>query len=226
VNQDGGTPIRLPDIEYVGPNLSLPDVPDDLPYSELEDWKSTSILAHNGVDEEVDRLAEALRTLRDSLLLAAAHASWRFPQLAESLRNLLDDPDDAVQVEAAYSLARQGDQGAVESLLQALQRPVGAYLSPLTAAGYLAQLGDPSGYPVVRDSLGSDLRAVNMLACKQLLFFLPLDGQNVGSHQVDAVSLFTRAFADPDPDIGEQARAELEHSSLPAAARLLSQAAD
>ncbi len=226
VSEDAGKPIMLPDIEYVGPNLSLPDVPDDLPYTELEDWKSHWILALNGVDDEVDQVIKALTTERDTLLLAAVHTSWKFSDAAESLRNLLDDPNDAVQVEAAYSLARQGDQGAVVILQEALQRPVGGYLSPLTAAGYLAQLGDPSGYPVVGEGLESDLRAVKMLACKQLLFFLPFDGQNVGSNRVDATALFTRAFADPDPDIGEQARAELEHSSLPAAAQLLADAAD
>lgn len=224
VSENTGEPILLPDIEYAGPELSLPEVPDDLPYTELEDWKSRSILALNGVADEVDQLLEALSTERDTLLQAAAHASWKFPDLAQTLRGLLDDPDDAVQVEAAYSLARQGDQNGTEKLREAIRRPVGGYLSPLTAAGYLAQLQDPRGYPVVREALGSQVRAVNMLACKQLLFFLPLDGQVVGSDRVDATALFTQAFADPDPDIGEQARAELEHSSLPAAADLLASA--
>lgn len=220
MSEDAGEPVRLPDIEYRGPDLDLPAPPDDLPYTRLEDWKSDAILARNGVGGDADALRTALTTQRDTLLAAAAHAARRHPDLAELLRDLLDDPDDAVRVEAAYALVRQGDPDAVATLRAALERPVGPYLSPLTAAGYLAQLDDPAGYPIVRDALGSADRAVNMLACKQLLFFLPLDGRAVGSSTVDAPALFARALADPDPDIGQQARAELERSPLPAAARL------
>ncbi|UZN03747.1 HEAT repeat domain-containing protein [Cellulomonas sp. S1-8] len=225
MSEHTGEPIRLPDIEYTGPDLNLPAPPDDLEYTGLEDWKSDTILALNGIGGDVDALRTALETQRDALLSAAAHASWRYPALADRLRGLLDDPDDAVRVDAAYALARQGDLAAVAALQDALERPVGPYLSPLTAAGYLAQLGDPVGYPLVRDALGDVDRAVNMLACKQLLFFLPLDGRTGGATTVDAAALFTRAFADPDPDIGEQARAELERSPLPAAARLLADGA-
>jgi len=101
MSEGAGKPNMLPDIEYVGPDLSLPD---DLPYTELEDWTSHWILTLNGIDDEADRLAEALTTERDASLLAAVHASWKFPDLAESLRNLLHDPNDAVRVEAACSL--------------------------------------------------------------------------------------------------------------------------
>ena len=195
---------HLEDIHYEGPNLDLPAPPPGLPYERYEDWRSTELLAVNGIPATEEALLGALRTQEGVLLAAAAHAvgshgvRGAIPQLEEVARG----PDDNAGVEAAYALARLGDEAGKELLKSALERPVGPYLSPVFAAGYLAQLGDPSGFPVVREGLASDLLAVRMLACKQLAFFLPFP-------DLDARALLERALEDPDPSIRRQARAEL-----------------
>src|SRR5262249_55738790 len=73
-----------------------------------------------------------------------------------------------------------------------LELPVGAYLSPITAAGYLARLGDATGLDVIRAALDSELLASRMLAVKQLYFFLDLDDAARGL-------LEQRAQEDPEP---------------------------
>ena len=227
-DRDTGT-VHLPDVTWVGPDLTLPEPPDDLAYTDLADWRARTLLDRHGIGVDAAGLRDALATQDGPLLGAAAHAAAGFDELGEALRGLLPHPDDAVGVEAAHALARQGDAAGVDALRDALARPVGPYLSPLTAAGYLARLGDAAGYPLVRDGLGTDeravdARAVTMLAAKQVLFFLPLDGHAAAGTTVDAAGLVARALAHPDPAIGEQVRAELERSPLPLAARLLADA--
>jgi HEAT repeat protein len=203
---------RLEDMQFEGPNLDLPSPPPDLPYDRFEDWRSIELLAVNGIPATGEALLEALRTQSNVLLSAAAHASGSNGVKAAipRLRELTRGPDDYAAVEAAYALARLGEPDGEELLREALQRPLGAYLSPVLAAGYLAQLNDPSGFPVVREALGSDLLATKMLACKQLFFFVPFQGVADGHGSlVDALGLFEQALEDEDSTVQGQALAQL-----------------
>jgi HEAT repeat protein len=203
---------RLEDMHFKGPNLDLPSPPPDLPYEQLEDWHSIELLAINGIPATEQALLEALRTQSNVLLSAAAHASGSSGMKAAIplLKEVASGPDDYAAVQAAYALARLGDADGEQLLRESMQRPLGAYLSPVLAAGYLARLGDPSGFPVVREALGSDLLATKMLACKQLFFFLPfqgtVDGQGSG---VDALGLLEQALEDQDTTVQGQALAQL-----------------
>jgi HEAT repeat protein len=197
---------RLPDVHYEGPNLDLPSPPADLPYEQLEDWRSTELLALNGIPATPDALLDALQTQSGVLLSAAAHAcgSTGVDAAIPLLKQVARGADDYAGVEAAYALVRLGDDEGLPLLHEALKRPVGAYLSPILAAGYLAQLGDPAGYAVVREALGSEFLAARMLACKQLYFFAALHGSGV-----DALGLFKQALDDEDPTVKAQALGQL-----------------
>jgi HEAT repeat protein len=201
----------LQDLHFEGPNLDVPSPPLDLPWEQREDWRSIKLLAINGIPATEEALIKALQTQGNVLLSAAAHASGSSmaKRAIPLLRKVARGPDDYAAVEAAYALTRLGDAGGEMLLREALQRPVGAYLSPVLAAGYLAQLGDPSGCVVVGTALGSDLSAIRMLACKQLVFFLPFQGQG----QVPGAgtfALFEQALRDHDGTVQGEVLAQLQ----------------
>jgi hypothetical protein len=211
-----GEVFRLPDRHFEGPNLDLPGPPADLHYEDYEDWRSAALLAVNHIDTTEDDLADALDTQQGVLLAAAAHASAAFPELESRLHDVILRADDVAAVEAAYALVRLGHDDILPVLRAALARPAGAYLSPLFAAGYLARRGDPSGFPVVRAALGSELLAVNMLACKQLWFFVPFQGAvGADGQEIDVLQLFERALGDGEPGVRAQALAQLRWIQSP-----------
>jgi HEAT repeat protein len=213
---DSGEVYRLEDMHFEGPNMDVGSPPADLLYERLEDWYSTALLALNGIAATEEALLHALQTQSDVLLSAAAHACFSLPAASPLLRELTRGPDDYAAVEAAYALARLGEQDGKEVLRDSLRRPVGAYLSPVLAAGYLAQLGDPSGLPVVREALRNDLLAVKMLGCKQLFFFMPFHGGMDSSGSViDVLGLFKQALHDQDPTVRGQALFQLRALGLP-----------
>lgn len=213
-----GEGYRLPDLHFEGPNLDLPGPPEDLPYDRVEDWRSEALLAVNDIGVNLEGLAGALHTEDGVLLAAAAHAAAAFPDLASLLRQVAQGQDDLAAVEAAYALARLGHDDGVAALHDALDRPAGPYLSPVLAAGYLARIGSPSGYHVVRKALGSELLAVRMLACKQLAFFAPFHGTaDAGGEVIDVFGAFERSLADEDPSIQGQALTQLQWLGSPLA---------
>jgi HEAT repeat protein len=213
---------RLEDIHFKGPNLDVPNPPATLPYDRIEDWRSSKLLAINGIPETEKALIEALQTQSSVLLSAAAHASSSLPAAIPFLREVMHGPDDYAAVEAAYALTRLGEEDGKKHLLDSLQRPLTAYLSPILAAGYLAQLGDSSGLPVERAGLESDFLATSMLACKQLFFFMPFHGKTDSSgSRIDVLELFTLALNNPDPTVQAQALGQLRLLRRPETRMLL-----
>ena len=138
-------PIRLDDMHFEGPNLDLPPAPEGLAYEDYEDWRADALLAANGVDTTEQGLLDALRTKENVLLAAAARASGRHHVEAakECLREVAEGPDDYAGVEAAFALARLGEEDGRSLLRRALERPLGPYLSPVLAAGHLAGSATP-----------------------------------------------------------------------------------
>ena len=77
--------------------------------------------------------------------------------------------------------------------------------APLQAAGALARLGDPRGFPKVRASLDSPNAVTAIVACKQLYVFAQLDGGDL-----DVYEAFGRALERSERNIVGEARAQLE----------------
>lgn len=197
---------------YKMPNLDVPNPPPDLSYSEFKDFLDKEILKANGISLSEEELTEVIQQQTNILQAAAAHTlgSLGSKNAAGSLVKLLDSQDDYVGVEAAYALARLGMQQGKEALIQHLSYPVNAYLSPPIAAGYLAILGDPQGFPVIGAAFSIQNDAIRMSACKRLFFFAPYHGEaDVEGNPINVIHLFDRALKDPNPGIQWQALVQL-----------------
>lgn len=184
--------------------LHIPEPPPGQGYAEYEDFKALALLAANGIAPDEAALVGALAASSPVLRGAAAHAlgSLGMASGVEALKHLEAEADDLVKVEAAYALVRLGADEYRKSLLAALADPVNAYLGPPVAAGDLARLGDPVGFGVIEACLAEENLIARVGGCKQLFFFVPLQGQAAADGQpVDALGLLERTVDDPDPEI-------------------------
>lgn len=201
-----------------GVRLDVSDPPEALSYSDYEDYRHREILRINGIALTEQAIAAVLDHPIGVIQSAAAHTvgSAAYQDKIPALKKLLTASDDLVKVEAAYALARLHDAEGPTTLKEMLKAPVNAYLSAPVAAGYLARLGDPAGYPVLERGLATDLEVVRMVACKQIFYFAPFQGQKLANgEQVDLLKLYGRALADPIPSIAWQALVQLQELRLP-----------
>src|SRR5216684_1297418 len=181
--------------QYWMPNLDIPNPPSSLSYAELADFQNREILKANGIRLSETALRTALEETTNILQAAAAHMNGTLP-----------------------SLSGEGEAALVECL----SYPLDAYISPLVAAGYVAQLGDPQGFPVIVKGLDSNLAAVRSVASKQLYFFASFHGsKDKQGNAIDLVHQFERALDDPDTGIQWQALVQLREVALPGVAEFL-----
>jgi len=204
--------------------LDTPDPPEDLPYADFEDYRARALLEVNDIPLAEDALVRTLGHPESVLRGAAAHTLGSRGSTAAipALERLVATARDLVRVEAAYALTRLGRDEYRAVLEEALQYPVNAYLSPAVAAGDLARLGDPVGFPVVARCLDEHNLIVKMIGCKQLLFFVPFHGTRIRDGQrVDVYALFGRALHDPEREVQRVARLQLREVGTEEARRLL-----
>ena len=200
------------------PNLDVPDPPGNLPYADMENYLNREILKANGILISEAELMVALEVQTNILQAAAAHTLGNMSSKAAIpiLKKLLLSSEDLVKVEAAYALARLGVSDGKDGLVQCLDYPVDAYLFPAMAAGYLARLGDPQGFQIILTCLEVNIPAIRMLACKQLYFFAPFEGQRDKSGtQIKVFQAFDQALKDPEIDIQWQALVQLRETISP-----------
>jgi HEAT repeat protein len=210
--------------EPTGIVLDTPDPPDDLPYADFEDYRARELLGVNGIEPNRDSVLAALRHGEPVLQGAAAHtaAALGLTEAIPDLKHLVETSDDLVKTEAGYGLVRLGLDEYRQILKEALRSRPDANLSPAVAAGDLARLGDPSGFPVLATCFEVDNLIVRMIACKQLLFFVPFhDTKTSDGQRIDVYDLFKRASADPHPDVRLLAARQLSELETPEALRLL-----
>ncbi len=118
-------------------------------------------------------------------------------------------PND-VLIEAAMSLALRGNPTrAHTALLNLLHSP-----TPLgdqyKAAFYLAELGDPSGYPALLATLESEIPHYRLMALRHALAFAQYDGQVINGTPINVLQLLTARLHDPDPLVRSEAPFYLE----------------
>jgi HEAT repeat protein len=190
--------------------LELPEPPRGIAYVDYEDAYSRALLEANGIEPTPEGLQAALDAELEVIQAAAARVLGveQERRAAPRLRELATGRGDSVRAEAGYALARMGDPAGRESLMDTLALPAGAYVAPMQAAGALARLGDPSGARVIDAALRDSNPIIRMVACKQLLYFAPLDGADLGDGRLDVEALFERALADSDPEVAGQAEAQ------------------
>jgi hypothetical protein len=126
------------------------------------------------------------------------------PRLVELLQKLIKsikpadfDVQGQPYIEAAFSLALSGDLSASKKHLHKLLAAGDPFSDPYLAAYYLAQLGDPSGYPAMLESLQSEVEHTRMMASRYLLGFKPYDGQTVEGSVINLKAEFQKLRKDP-----------------------------
>jgi hypothetical protein len=163
----------------------------------------------------VEMLEEAFSVQDAAVLPDAAFLAGRCqpdaPELQDKLTALLHDLVDSLPVddleimdtayiEAAMSLALRGEPEAARRALMPL---VTTYASTTPesylAAFYLAQLGEPSGYPVMLEALRSENEHNRLMAVRRLIGFKPYDGQTVQGKAVDIRAELVERLGDPHP---------------------------
>jgi hypothetical protein len=176
------------------------------------------MLRINGIALTENAFVEALKHPVGVIQSAAAHTIGSIDDRAAApeLIKLLSHYDDVVKTEAAFALARMGFAEGVSALHEVLGYSIEGSVSPPIAAGYLAQLGEKQGFPVIEKSMASTNELVRMVGCKQIFFFARFEGEaRSGDHAIDVMALFAQALADPAPDAAWQALVQLKELRLP-----------
>lgn len=100
-------------------------------------------------------------------------------------------------VEAALSIGLRGDPAAARAALRPLVSGAGDGSSHWEAAAALAQLGDASGWPGLLRDLREGIEHVRLMAARQLIVFVPYDGQEVDGSTVGVEAELRRLADDP-----------------------------
>lgn len=192
--------------------------PAGLSYEETDDARAGALLAANGVDTTRPGLVAALKSGASVLAGAAARTLGARAEMSavDDLLEVARASDDLLRAEAAFAAARMGVAEALFLLKKCLDAPVAISLGAPTAAGFLARLGDPAGWPVVLDALGQGNFLIRIVGAKQLIYFAPFHGPSV-----DVFGAYERALADDEDDVAAVARIELGQLDDPRADALL-----
>ncbi len=99
--------------------------------------------------------------------------------LTQALRTLVASPEStpSARVEAAMSLLLRGERNDGLALLRSLVGAVDPTGEQYKAAYYLAQAGDPSGFPQLVEALTGELVQNRIMAVRHAIGFKPYDGQ-------------------------------------------------
>jgi hypothetical protein len=208
--------------------LVIPRRPSGIPYPKGDDFDARALLTANGYTTETPELTGLFESGLTVLQAAAARllGVQKDSSAIMALTHLAHNTqaDETVRVQAAYALVRMDVSGGYDVLVSLLKLPPEASPAPLQAAGILARLNDPQGFPVVQQALYSHNRVTAMIACKQLYAFIPLDGHPLpGAGKVDIYQAFKQALARPEANIAGEAQAQLAALDLDWARTLLSQ---
>jgi HEAT repeat protein len=186
---------------------------------------------------DADRLLAALASADVEVLASAAWLAGRVfceqPELDQEIQSRLEglvgrlDPTDDYEayawLEGVVSLVLIGaPTDGVREVHRVLDRQNSGYR--YLAAAYLAQLGDPSGWPVIQEVLGGDNEHTRLMAARQLGAFLPYDGQKVGRTRVEVLPTLARLTKDPSRFVRREAPGLLAESGGPAARGLIEEA--
>lgn len=131
-------------------------------------------------------------------------------RLAVGLRALLAGPGDTdlgsralAHVEAAMSLALAGHKEA-RSILSDVVSAAPSSMADWLAAAYLAELGDPMGWPVLVGLLTGDDGFTRLMAARHIAMWLPYDGQEVGGVPVDVRGRLLERAEDTDSLVADE----------------------
>ena len=141
----------------------------------------------------------------------------RLRALASSKGNGGDSPGAPadVAIEAAMALVLRGDPAHGKAALVLRLRAPDPLGDQYKAAFYLAQLGDPSGYGALIDTLHSPIPHYRLMAVRHALAFAPYLGRRVATRRVDITSLLYERLADDDEMVRSEVPFYLEELAPP-----------
>jgi HEAT repeat protein len=138
------------------------------------------ILAQLGSDDLSKAEAAAYVAGRCRAQDAAADA-----RLTVALRETAKSAGEAiVRIEAAMSLVLRGEAEGMDMLRELAKRDT-PFDEPYKAALYLAEAGDPSGWPAFQRALSGTVVGQRLNGVRWVLGFLPFDGKRVGDATID-----------------------------------------
>jgi hypothetical protein len=167
----------------------------------------------DSADVTMDDLEAAFASGDVTSVHAASFLAGRCePEAAEdarALENLLGELLDSLDVEdlgsraltyveAAMSLALRGEHQRAMAALTDVAHGGRGTMGDHLAAFYLAELGDPSGYPTLVTQLHADNGWSRLMAARHLVGFIPFDGQRVGDETIDVRARMVERFDDVD----------------------------
>lgn len=150
-------------------------------------------------------------------------------RLTELLHELLDslpvdnlDIMDEAYIEAAMSLALRGEaEAAQQALIPLVTDYAASTMRSYLAAFYLAQLGDPSGYPSMLMALYSASEHTRLMAVRHLIAFKPFDKQTVQGKVVDIRSELVQRLKDSHSYVRQEVPYLLAEANVEDLAELL-----
>ena len=192
------TPIAL-DLPTEPVKMSPVAIPADLPYTRWRELVDASFLRDNDYAEGREGWRAAAGASIGVFRVAAYHLLARAPDAADAelLRRGLDDEDGAARAWAAGGLTALGEDHRAALRAEAARPLEFATYGPVVAAGLLAELGDPSGFPVIAAAMERD--ELRTTALSWLPPFAALEGQALeGGGQVDPWPLYRAGMVTGD----------------------------
>ena len=145
---------------------------------------------------------------------AAARLDAALADLVRSVR--VDDLDLLAEgyIEAALSIGLRGDPPAARAAREPLVQGAGDGSHDWMAAAALAQLGDPSGWPTLHRDLREGIDHVRLMAARQMVMFVPYDGQEVDDTTISVEAELRRLADDPSEWIRGEVPGLLEEAGF------------
>lgn len=160
----------------------------------------TTSALHAAAGSEVEALRQAAAVLIGRCATGDADADARLGKVLDGLA--AESEARAVRVEAVVSQLLRGGGEAAKASLRAIAGSGEGDAAAVTAAAWLAQAGEASGWPAVASGVAAGDATRRVAALEAAVAFGPLQGEKVGSGAdgnggaVDAFGVIAGAIAD------------------------------
>jgi hypothetical protein len=124
-------------------------------------------------------------------------------------------PEPILAVEVGMSLVLRGRGARGLAILRGVLTDPDPFGEQYKAAYYLAQTGDPSGWPQLHAAAHATSNQARIMAIRHAIAFRPYDGRKVGDLTVGVRALLVERLADPEPIVRQEVPVYLEELGLP-----------
>jgi len=138
-------------------------------------------------------------------------------RLTDALERSLADPppEPILAVEVGMSLVLRGRGARGLSVLRSVLTDPDPFGEQYKAAYYLAQTGDPSGWPQLHAAAHARSNQARIMAVRHAIAFRPYHGRTVGGLTVNVRELVVERIQDPEPLVRQEVPLYLEELGIP-----------